>query len=250
MSNSIISQIHPAVQEIFDGIETLEAGFRWVLKPGDPFYEAPTDTCIAPSTQEHERGNVHSRNAIYDIHGERHLVGVRGVDWYNDVVKDVDSVDMWWVSRTPNAVLRAGDWLIIGRGVWAASGWNEDGMTEWISADRWQEINEQAHVDFVAAHPEIEACKPAWAESYDLGDTVDYAGHPRTRATVFYNREFGDVEVFQTGRIEGGTITLEPISAYAPAFEGRNAGEEKTLDELRTLIADLQAAADVWGAAL
>lgn len=211
--NMNATAIHGDVQETFDRLEGLPSNLMLVLRPDDAFYQQIRGSYRVGSwafpmfVQQPDSYRVGSAHPFWTV------IGPDG-----RVTRDVPrGFDEWLatvhpgLAATPNAVTRHGDYLVVSHGnyqITAVDHTGDEPMYELINFAE-EERREKAKSDaLVAAHPQIVAAKPKWA------DKVSVMGEGGGEVNVMFERDLGNVEISQWGTLEDGVFTMsedEPL---------------------------------------
>ncbi|WP_100811939.1 MULTISPECIES: hypothetical protein [unclassified Microbacterium] len=99
---------------------------------------------------------------------------------------------------------------------------------------------DQVEADYLAAHPEIRASVPTWAETIDI-EAID----DELEGTIFsFLTRQGEVELYGCGRLTNGVVRIS--GEQTPNLYLPNEVEVSSGDDLRTIARDLLAMADIF----
>ncbi|MFK0401041.1 hypothetical protein ACIQTT_01795 [Microbacterium sp. NPDC090225] len=214
------------------------------LEEGDVLWQAIPAAVIKPAAWLGERyelnGLIHTALPL-DAEG-RKVPLPDGPAWCTEVAALPTNVMQYWKS-TPNSAIRIGDLLVISLGYMIPSAPVEvDGerFVEMVTPEEARRRDRVAKEEWLAAHPEVRASKPEWAESM----AIEWEGYP-SEISVLYERVIGAVTISLAGVVEDGRLSFDRDTPDVLVKAGNMCEEIGGLVEMRSLAASLMAAIPV-----
>lgn len=228
-----------AVQRLFAEIAACPEGHVVILEPGDPFYEPEQPVRLKPVAEFGGRvqvGEFVDLAPVFDENGVR--VEEPGADWWAGAFAEIGISDWHRWMRTPNAVLRVGDRLLVAAGSYRVAGTRVvDGVevAEMITLAEQNRRTREAEAAWIAAHPDVSAAT-GWHDSVDV---VDFAEGSDDGVELMFEKDLGPVRIVQAAYHRDGALRWsdEPTVVVDSGYR-----EDLTVDGMRELASALMAA--------
>ncbi|MDR6868160.1 hypothetical protein J2Y69_002771 [Microbacterium resistens] len=214
------------------------------LEPSDALYQD-----VAPSFKKpadwlgcavgDAAGCMHMAHPV-DQNGRK--VEIPAGDWWQEQIAKHSTATLRYWKRNANAAIRVGELLAISLGMYLVAGERvEDGepVVELITAAERRRRDRENERAWAAAHPEVMAAMPVWADDVSVGlDGVE-------GVELWFERHIGPVSLSRPARHVDGRLIFDDATSTPYVAIDRDNIEELTVDAMRELASSLMTAVGV-----